>query len=111
MVKWGILHKKPFFEVLHTQTKILRREASILEFEIEGEDHSFLNLLRESLKDQEGVLFAAYRLPHPLLENPIFYLRTADFDPIEGLEQASDSIVHMCDELTEIVQSKVKGNL
>jgi len=93
------------------QTKIIRRDTSLLEFEIEGEGHSFLNLLRESLKDQEGVLFAAYRLPHPLLENPIFYLRTADHDPIEALGQASDSIAQMCDELTRIVQSKVKDNL
>ncbi|MHA1213874.1 MAG: DNA-directed RNA polymerase subunit L [Candidatus Hodarchaeales archaeon] len=89
------------------QTKILRREESILEFEIAGEDHTFLNILRESLKDQEGVLFAAYRIPHPLLENPIFYLRTSNIDPIEALEKAADDIIDKCDALKEIIQEKL----
>lgn len=93
-----------------SQIKILRREESLLEFEIEGEDHSFLNLLREVLKDQAGVLFTAYRFPHPLLENPIFYLRTSEIVPIEALGVASESIIQMCDELTEIIHSTVKGN-
>lgn len=87
--------------------KIIRREESLLEFEIAGENHTFLNLLREALKDQEGVLFAAYRFPHPLLENPIFYLRTSDINPIEALTNAADAISEKCDSLIDIVNSKI----
>ena len=89
------------------QAKIIRQEEALLEFEVIGENHTFLNLLRESLKDQEGVLFAAYRFPHPLLENPIFYLRTEGIEPITALQKAADSISTICDELTDIVNSKM----
>ena len=87
--------------------KIIRREESLLEFEVAGENHTFLNLLREALKDQKGVLFAAYRFPHPLLEKPIFYLRTSDIDPIEALTSAADAISGKCDDLKDIINEKI----
>ncbi len=90
------------------ETKVVRKEESLLEFEIEGEDHTFLSALREALKDLPGVLFAAYRSPHPLLENPIFYIRTKDLDPIEAVRKAADATIQQCDDLTEIVQQKLK---
>jgi DNA-directed RNA polymerase subunit L len=68
-------------------------------------------MLRESLKDQDGVLFAAYRIPHPLLENPIFYLRTSNIDPVDALQKAADSIIEMCNEMDEIVDSKISDNI
>lgn len=89
-----------------TQAKIVRKEESLLEFEIIGEDHTFLSMLREALKDQSGVLFAAYRSPHPLLENPIFYLRTAGVDPVEALQNAADAIIQGCDDLNNILKEK-----
>jgi len=74
-----------------------------------GETHTFLSMLREALKDQTGVLFAAYRSPHPLLENPVFYIRTSGIDPIEALHKAADSIIQNCDYLTELFQQKVSN--
>ncbi len=90
---------------IQLQAKIVRKEESLLEVEIAGENHTFLNLLRESLKDQEGVLFAAYRFPHPLLENPIFYLRTEGINPIDALKIAVDTINKHCEDLTDLVTS------
>jgi DNA-directed RNA polymerase subunit L len=92
--------------VLLTQAKIVRKEESLLEFEIIGENHTFLSMLREALKDQSGVLFAAYRSPHPLLENPIFYLRTVGVNPVEALQKAADAIIQKCDDLTHILKEK-----
>ena len=89
------------------QAKVLRKEESLLEFDIGGENHTFLGTLREALKDQEGVLFAAYRFPHPLLENPIFYLRTSGIDPVDALQKAVESINKKCDELAKIVKKKI----
>ncbi|MHA1444177.1 MAG: RpoL/Rpb11 RNA polymerase subunit family protein [Candidatus Hodarchaeales archaeon] len=60
-----------------------------------------------ALKDQEGVLFAAYRFPHPLLENPIFYLRTSGIDPVDALQKAVESINQKCDELAKLVEKKI----
>lgn len=60
-------------------------------------------MFREALKDQPGVLFTAYRFPHPLLENPIFYLRTSGgTDPIEAIKKAVEAISQKCDVLTDI---------
>ncbi|PWI47594.1 DNA-directed RNA polymerase subunit L [Candidatus Heimdallarchaeota archaeon B3_Heim] len=92
---------------IQLQAKIVRKEESLLEVEIAGENHTFLNLLRESLKDQEGVLFAAYRFPHPLLENPIFYLRTEGINPIDALKIAADTINKHCEDLTDLVTSSI----
>jgi DNA-directed RNA polymerase subunit L len=89
------------------ETRVVRKEESLLEFEIVGEDHTFLSALREALKDQSGVLFAAYRSPHPLLESPIFYLRTKDLNPIEALHSAADDTIKQCDDLKEIFNKKL----
>ena len=94
-----------------TQVRIIRREESLLEFEVVGEDHTFLSMLREALKDQPGVLFAAYRFPHPILENPIFYLQTSTIDPVEALQQATDAIINKCDELTNIFQQTLSDSI
>lgn len=94
-----------------TQIRITRKEESLLEFEVIGEDHTFLGMLREALKDQPGVLFAAYRFPHPILENPIFYLQTSSKDPVEALQQAVDAIISKCDELAGIVQQTLSDSV
>ena len=91
------------------QAKVIRKEESLLEFDIGGENHTFLGTLREALKDQQGVLFAAYRFPHPLLENPIFYLRTSEIDPVEALRNAVESINQKCDELAKLVEKKISN--
>ncbi|NHJ02222.1 MAG: DNA-directed RNA polymerase subunit L [Candidatus Heimdallarchaeota archaeon] len=93
------------------QTKIVRREEAILEFEIIGENHTFLNMLRETLKDQEGVLFAAYRSPHPLLENPIFHIRTSGIDPVDALHAAADAAIMKCSDLLAIFEKKIPENI
>ena len=103
------------------QAKVIRKEESLLEFDIGGENHTFLGTLREALKDQQGVLFAAYRFPHPLLENPIFYLRTSEIDPVDALRNAArlsregnqigaaESINQKCDELAKLVEKKISN--
>ena len=94
-----------------TQVRIIRKEESLLEFEVIGEDHTFLSMLREALKDQPGVLFAAYRFPHPILENPIFYLQTSSIDPVKALQQATEAIISKCDDLTEIFQQTLSDSV
>ncbi|MFX0013665.1 MAG: DNA-directed RNA polymerase subunit L [Promethearchaeota archaeon] len=98
-------------EVFLTQLKVIRKEESLIEFEVIGEDHTFLNMLREVLKDQPGVLFAAFRFPHPLLENPIFYLQTSSIDPVEALQQAADTIINKCDDLTNIFKQVLSDSI
>ncbi len=57
------------------EIKILRERIDEIEFEIKGEDHTFCNPLRNVLNQNNKVEFATYRIEHPLLSNPIFYVK------------------------------------
>lgn len=56
------------------EVKILKETERELEFELIGEDHTFCNLLKEKLNSKKNVL-AAYRIEHPLIGNPKFYIK------------------------------------
>jgi DNA-directed RNA polymerase subunit L len=89
------------------ELKLLRKEQGLLEFETQGEDHTLLNIIRETLKDQDGVLFAAYRTNHPILSNPIFYLRTKpEENPILAIQKASTAISDKSKKLIEFLMKK-----
>ena len=54
---------------------MLRERIDEIEFEIKGEDHTLCNPLRKVLNQNEKVEFATYRIEHPLLSNPVFYVK------------------------------------
>ncbi|MFQ6064492.1 MAG: DNA-directed RNA polymerase subunit L [Candidatus Bathyarchaeia archaeon] len=56
--------------------KVLRRQPSELKIEVEGEGHTFCNMLQKALLEEEGVEFAGYDMPHPLITRSIIYVRT-----------------------------------
>ena len=56
--------------------KVLKEAPSELKIEIEGEGHTFCNALQEILLEDDMVELAGYDLPHPLVSNPIVYIRT-----------------------------------
>ena len=76
----------------------IRFKENVLEFNIDGEDHTLLNLLREQLSELTQVQFAAYKfLQH---ERPKFYVRTEpNENPIDVIALASDKIIENCDSL------------
>jgi DNA-directed RNA polymerase subunit L len=47
-----------------------------LKVEFEGETHSFPNLLRKTLLEEDAVEFAGYSIDHPLLASPIITIKT-----------------------------------
>jgi len=57
------------------EIRLIRESDVELEFELRGEDHTFCNLLREALARHEAVEAASYRIAHPLLSQPVVYLR------------------------------------
>ena len=76
----------------------IRFVGNVLEFNIDGEDHTLLNLLREQLSELQQVQFAAYKLLQH--ERPKFYVRTEpEENPIDVIAMASDNIVNNCDSL------------
>lgn len=55
---------------------ILERSKNSLRIELIGEGHTFCNALHEILSKDNTVPFVGYNLPHPLIAEPIFYIRT-----------------------------------
>ena len=89
------------------ELKLIRKEEGILEFEMTGEDHTFLGILREALNHQSEVVFAAYRNPHPILSNPIFYLKTIEASSTEVIESAGEYIIDLCNNLETLVEEQL----
>ena len=56
--------------------KILRRESTELKIELEGEGHTFCNMLQKTLLEDEEVEMAGYDITHPLMTKSIVYVRT-----------------------------------
>ncbi len=45
----------------------VQRDKASWVLEIEGEDHTLLNMLKRKLQDDKTIKFAGYNQPHPLL--------------------------------------------
>ncbi|EZQ06949.1 MULTISPECIES: DNA-directed RNA polymerase subunit L [Acidianus] len=71
------------------EVKILKSTDSYLELEIQGEDHTLGNLLAGYLRRINGVKFASYFQPHPLLTNIILKILTdGKVKPLDALKTA-----------------------
>jgi len=75
------------------QVKVLERKPNELRIEIEGEDHSFCNVLQKALLEDDTIEMAGYDIPHPLVSNPIVYVRTKGLRrPETALRNAAEKI-------------------
>ncbi|MEM2875525.1 MAG: DNA-directed RNA polymerase subunit L [Candidatus Bathyarchaeia archaeon] len=81
---------------------VISRGSNELKIEIEGEDHTFCNVLQNVLLEDESVDLAGYRIDHPLTSNPVFYVRTrGDRKPIDALKDAAKKILRTNEELRQ----------
>ncbi len=55
--------------------KVLKKTSDEIRMEIEGEGHTFCNVLQRALLEDKTVEIAGYDIPHPLVANPIVYVR------------------------------------
>ncbi len=56
--------------------KVLKKTSNELNMEIEGEGHTFCNLLQKTLLEDKTTEMAGYDIPHPLTSSPTIYVRT-----------------------------------
>ncbi len=69
--------------------RVVKRTENHLELEVEGEDHTLCNLIKKALLEDENVVFAGYKIDHPLLSNPRIYVTTnQETSPEEALKNA-----------------------
>jgi len=74
------------------EIKILKEEKGELTFELIGCDRSLPQLLVEKLNSDKTVDFAAYKVEHPLLANPIVILRTSKGKPVDAVVKSLKEI-------------------
>lgn len=70
-----------------------------MRIEIEGEGHTFCNVLQKALLEDKTVEMAGYDIPHPLVANPIVYVhmkerRKPEKKPETALREAAAKIKH-----------------
>ncbi len=56
--------------------RVVEKSANELKIELEGENHTFCNVLQKAILEDDSVDLAGYNIPHPLVSNPIVYVRT-----------------------------------
>lgn len=86
--------------------KIVRVTENEAEIEFLDEGHTFLNVLKHSLLQDPQVELATYDVKHPMISNPLFYLKTESKDPLKALRDASLRLKDEFDELLELIKLK-----
>lgn len=81
--------------------------AAIIKFE--REDHTLGNLLRSQLLQDSRVLFAAYKISHPLFPNFLMRIQTEEgYTPREALKNACQAVIHQLGVLSERFENEWK---
>ncbi|MBC7129285.1 MAG: DNA-directed RNA polymerase subunit L [Thermoplasmatales archaeon] len=80
------------------EIKIKKDNGKEIEFELIGEK-TILNPLKQKLLQYEEVEYAEWRVEHPLISNPEFYLRVNKGNAKKILKKAIKEIKNEIDEL------------
>lgn len=79
--------------------KTIKKTKDELKLEIEGEGHTFCNLLQNTLVEDRSIKNVGYDTPHPLTEKSIIYIKVKkDGNPQKVLERALKKINQRTDE-------------
>jgi len=73
------------------EVKIKKDNGKEIEFEVIGEK-TLLNPLKNRLLEYEEVEFAEWKVEHPLISNPEFYLRVKKGNAKDFLKKAIESL-------------------
>jgi DNA-directed RNA polymerase subunit L len=77
--------------VLKLKVKVLKKTANEIRIEIEGSGHGLCNLLQKKLLEDKSVDMAGYDIPHPLISNPVVYVRMkGTAKPEDALKKAAE---------------------
>ncbi|MFH1224533.1 MAG: DNA-directed RNA polymerase subunit L [Candidatus Diapherotrites archaeon] len=90
------------------ELEVTKKESNYLEFTIKGERHTFPNLLKAALLNQDGIEFISYVLDHPLGNNAKFVLRTKGKSPEKALSSACTEIEKNIADFQKAVKKALK---
>ena len=93
------------------KVNVLKRSKGLMKVEVEGEGHSFGNLMQETLLEDKTVDWAGYDQPHPLFRQSIITVRMkGEAQPDKALDRASKKIRSDIQEFVEKFSSAVKDD-
>ncbi len=91
------------------KVNVLKKSKGLLKVEVEGEGHTFGNLMQESLLEDKNVDWAGYDQPHPLFRQSIITVRMkGESQPDKALDRASKKIRTDTEEFVEKFSSAIK---
>jgi DNA-directed RNA polymerase subunit L len=94
--------------------KIVKMDESGLEISFGGEGHTLLNLLQNSLLENEEVNMAGYSKPHPLMDRSSLYVKMkVNKSPLKAVVKAveySEKLVNTFLEEFKTCIEEHKGN-
>ncbi len=88
--------------------EVIKNEKEMAEFRLEGERHSFPNLLRSKLLENKGVEYVSYVLDHPLDKSARFVIKTSGKTPKKALEEAAKEIESDLEEFGSKIKKAMK---
>ncbi|MEM1513302.1 MAG: RpoL/Rpb11 RNA polymerase subunit family protein [Candidatus Thermoplasmatota archaeon] len=85
------------------EIKIKKDSEKEIEFELIGEK-TILNPLKQKLLQYEEVEYAEWRIEHPLISNPEFYIRVSKGNAKKILKKAIKEIKEEIEELESCIE-------
>ncbi len=90
------------------EVRILKKEGSLVEFELPGEDHSLPNLIVKLALKRPEVDYAAYNIPHPLVGSPRIVVRVREGEPLDVVRSIVEEIIALSREFREKIEERLK---
>jgi DNA-directed RNA polymerase subunit L len=87
---------------------VLHQSKNELRLELVGEGHSFTNALQSILLKDDTIEFVGYNISHPLMANPILFIRT------KGRRRPENALIDAAKRLVEelsLLENTLKNNL
>jgi DNA-directed RNA polymerase subunit L len=90
------------------EIKVLENKKNRVVFEIVGEDHSFCNVLKKELLNDEHVKIATYAIEHPLISQPKMIVETDGEEVSKALKEAAKRVGKKAEKFKEEFTKAVK---
>lgn len=91
------------------KVKVLKRKSNELKIEVEGEGHTFCNMLQKTLLEDDTIEMAGYNVPHPLVDSATVYVHTkGKRKPEAAVKEATKKILSRNKEFTKSFKKALK---
>ncbi len=86
--------------------KVLKETDNEIRVEVQGEGHTFCNALQDVLLNDKDVEFAGYSIDHPLISEPVIFIRTkGELNPRIVLIRAAEKLKSQTDDVRQAFES------